>query len=671
MNAGTNLDIAQLTAAPAPIGDPIRSVLETAHEAFVAMDAGGRITEWNPQAEVTFGWKREEALGRTLAETIIPPALRDVHRRGLRRFLDTGEGRALGRRLELSALHRDGHEFPVEVTISADCSERGPVFNAFLHDITDRKRLEAQNTLIRELALGVAGAGTVDDALAFALERISRWAGWDLGEAWIKTEDGRLLERKGAWYSSPELELFGEITPEGDPVGLDVGLPGRVWSARKPIWVRDVREDSGFLRADVAKQVGLGAAIGVPVTAGDDIAAVLIFFASEAEEEDKPTADAVAAVASHLGSLVERKRTEDGLRESEARYRLLAENSTDVISVTDAEGVIRYVSPSCLALTGFTPEELIGRDGRELVHPEDLQTVNQSYTWAPGEARRLRSAAFRVRRKDGGYVWIEATVRPVLDPATQEVREMQATARDVTERMQFEQELERSNTELERFAYDASHDIAEPLKWMGMAAGRLGQEYGGRLDDEGRRLLVSLVDGLDRMQTLVSNLLEYSLLSLSPMERTMVDCSSLLRETLSVLEESIEERQAQITFDALPTIRAHPTRLGQCFQNLLSNALKFAHEDEQLRIHVGAARESESWRFWVKDNGVGFDPSEAPRAFELFGRLQPWDACAGNGMGLSICKRVIEQHGGRIWAESVPGAGSTFYFTIPDEPPSG
>ena len=117
MSARTNLDIAQLQAAPAPTADAIRSVLETAHDAFVAMDAGGRITEWNPQAEITFGWKREEALGRALAETIIPPALRDVHRRGLRRFLDTGQGRALEKRLELSALHRDGHEFPVEVTI--------------------------------------------------------------------------------------------------------------------------------------------------------------------------------------------------------------------------------------------------------------------------------------------------------------------------------------------------------------------------------------------------------------------------------------------------------------------------------------------------------------------------------------------------------------------------
>jgi PAS domain S-box-containing protein len=376
------------------------------------------------------------------------------------------------------------------------------------------------------------------------------------------------------------------------------------------------------------------------------------------------------------------RRTEEGLRGSEARYRVLAENSTDVISVTDSVGVIRYVSPSCEALTGFTPEELVGRPGTEFVHEDDIQLVNESYRWAPGEAHLVRSPSYRVRRKDGTYVWIEAAVRPVLDPDSGEVLEMQASARDITERKLVEARLARahaelehqtaalklSNVELERFAYDASHDLAEPLRLMAQFAGRLCRDYGARLDDDGQRLLVSLVDGLERTQTLIADLLEYSQVALSPLQPEPVDCSALVREALAVLEETIAEKRSRITCDPLPMIQGHPARLRQCFQNLLSNALKFASEDKALEIHVGAERQPGGWGFYVQDNGIGIDPSEAGRAFELFGRLHPQDAYAGTGMGLSICRRVVEQHGGRIWVEPAPGGGSIFSFTIADEP---
>jgi PAS domain S-box-containing protein len=667
--------------SPETVGDPIRSVLETAQEGFIAMDAAGFITEWNPQAEITFGWSRDEVIGRVLADTIVPPARRATHWQEVRQILQTGAGPSLGRRLELRALHRDGHEFPVEITISAVWVGHRQRFTAFLHDISDRKKAEAQSTLVRELVLDIGNARTADDGLALALEKICNWAGWKLGEAWVKTEDGTMLERRDAWFaSSRRLETFGQGT-KGDPIGPGVGLPGRAWQAGRAIWVEDVRADPNFLRAELAKQVGLGAAMAVPITAGRDVAAVLVFYTSQPQLEDPRMMDAVADVAAQLGSLVEHKRTEEGLRRSEARYRLLAENSTDVISVTDSDGVILYVSPSCEALVGFTPEELVGSSGLEFVHKDDLQLVNESYRWTPGEADRLRSPSFRVRRKDDTYVWTEVAIRPVVDPDSGKVLEMQASARDITERKLVEARLSRahaelerqtaalklSNVELERFAYDASHDLAEPLRMMAQSAGRLCREYGDSLDDDGRRLLVSLVDGLERAQTLIADLLEYSQVALSPLKREPIDCEALLGETLAVLEESIDEKRARITRDRLPTIHAHPTRLGQCFQNLLSNALKFAREDQALEIHVGAERQPGGWGFYVQDNGIGIDPSDADRAFELFGRLHPQDAYAGTGMGLSICRRVVEQHGGRIWVEPAPGGGSIFSFTIADE----
>jgi PAS domain S-box-containing protein len=664
--------------------DRVRSILEGAHEAFIAMDGNGLITDWNRQAEITFGWSREEAIGRVLADTVLPERLRERHWRQLRRFLATGHGRFLGQRLEVQALHRDGHEFPVEVTMSAIKTGSGYALYGFLHDISDRTRAEEQLTVARELAFGIANAETLEEALALALGKIGVWGGWDLGEAWVRGANAPALEHRKAWFaSSSKFEPFERKT-KGVLLERGVGLPGRAWSAGRSVWVRDVKSDPYFLRSELAAEVGLAAAMAVPVTAGRDVVAVLCFFRSDVRDEDRLLVDAVDAVAAQLGSLVQRKRAELELRASEARYRLLAENSTDMIMVTDPDGLILYVSPSCSALSGFAPEEMLGRSGFDFVHPDDAGLIVDCFRILFQGADQVTTPPHRGRRKDGSYRWWESSARAIRDPVTGSLVEVQASARDITERKQMEDELEaartelerraaaleRSNVQLERFACDVAHDLGEPLQVMAQASQRLAREHGDQLDDEARQLLVAMVDGLDRMQSLIGDLLAYSRFSFQPLERSSVDCSVLLEDTLGLLEESTRERSARVTFDQLPTLDAHPTQLGQVFLNLLSNALKFSRAGTPPVIHVGAVREPGAWRFSVRDNGIGIDPAVTPRAFEMFGRLNPPDAYAGTGMGLSICKRVAEHHGGRIWVEPAEGGGSVFCFTIADEPPA-
>jgi signal transduction histidine kinase len=200
---------------------------------------------------------------------------------------------------------------------------------------------------------------------------------------------------------------------------------------------------------------------------------------------------------------------------------------------------------------------------------------------------------------------------------------------------------------------------------MSQFAAQLADEYGDRLDKEGRRLVMGVVDGAERAQMLVADLLEYAKVANDPFERTWIDCNQILAETLELLSESIGEKDASVTSDALPTIEAHPVQFRQLLQNLLSNALKFSGEAD-LRVHVSGEREGRAWHFTVTDNGIGIDPIQSERVFELFRRLNPRDMQAGTGMGLSICKKVVERHGGRIWVEPRAPQGTTFHFTIPE-----
>jgi signal transduction histidine kinase len=223
-------------------------------------------------------------------------------------------------------------------------------------------------------------------------------------------------------------------------------------------------------------------------------------------------------------------------------------------------------------------------------------------------------------------------------------------------------ELERSNRELDQFAAVTSHDLKEPLQTVTVFAGLLDRDYRDQLDESGRTFLDSILASADRMRALIRDLLEFSRVGHGELACEPVPADELVDRARSNLAGHISERGAVVTVEPLPTVKVEPNQLCQVFQNLLSNAVKFS--DEELpEVHVSATREAESWRFSVRDNGIGIDPAQAERIFKPFARLG--SSKDGTGIGLAICQRIVEHHGGRIWVESEPGAGSTFHFTIP------
>jgi PAS domain S-box-containing protein len=366
--------------------EQFRRIIDTAQEAFVSIDANSVITGWNQQAETIFGWPRGHAIGRSIVELIIPNRYREKHYEGMKHFLETGSGPVLRRRMELVATHRDGREFPIEIAVSAMRTKSGYVFNAFLHDISDRKRTE-------ELAR-------------------------------IKTG----LERQTA-------------------------------------------------------------------------------------------------------------------------------------------------------------------------------------------------------------------------------------------------ELKRSNVELAQFAHVASHDLSEPLRTVSRYVQLIDSRYRGKLDDDADEFIGYAVEGAARMQALVNALNAYSTLGSAEHEPVPVDCSQLVSQTIDALAAQIADSEALVTVDPLPTVPGDPRQLGEVFQNLISNALKFV-KDGPPRVHVSAERTEESWRFTISDNGIGIKPEHRTRIFEMFRRLHNRDQYGGTGIGLTICRKIVTRHGGQIWVDEAERGGSLFRFTVPDSQPS-
>jgi PAS domain S-box-containing protein len=361
----------------------------------------------------------------------------------------------------------------------------------------------------------------------------------------------------------------------------------------------------------------------------------------------------------------DRKRMEETLRNSETRYRGIFEGVEDAIFVESLKGDIVDVNTRACEMFGWEREQMLEMNVDDLVPEGHLAIVPDTMEEFSVPDKPIETVNVRA---NGEQFPVEITVRLQMigiEPV------MLVVVRDITDRKRVEKaleqsklELERSNTELERFASIASHDLREPLRAIAGFARLLAKRYEGQLDLEADEYITYILDGTNRLQRLIDDLLTYSRVGTRGKEFETTDCNVILDAAISNLAMAVDESNASITYDPLPKVQGDGVQLEQLFQNLISNAIKFRGEDRP-RVHVGVQREEEEWVFAVKDNGIGIEPQFANRIFEIFQRLHTQQEYPGTGIGLAICQRIVERHGGRIWFESDRGVGSTFYFTIP------
>ncbi len=370
--------------------------------------------------------------------------------------------------------------------------------------------------------------------------------------------------------------------------------------------------------------------------------------------------------------ITESKLAEEELRKTQFRLATLLNNLPDVV-LYETGSEKEFISENVNDLLGYPAEKFVNDRTffPGIIHPGDLKLMEKKIAeWSKTGAQGILNMEFRVRRADGVYIWLEDHMIIVKNANGKD--HMAGVLIDINEHKSAEEKLKQladklsvSNKELEQFAYVASHDLQEPLRMVASYIQLLQRRYKDKLSGEADEFIGYAVDGVVRMKTLINDLLAYSRVNTQELKPEPTDLNKIVNQAMVNLRASIDESGAKINFENLPVVKANPLHMNQLFQNLISNAIKFRGSESPV-VNINSRHAGDEWILSVSDNGIGIEKEFTDRIFVIFQRLHNYTEYPGTGIGLAICKKIVEKAGGHIWVESEPGKGSTFNFTIPD-----
>ena len=359
-----------------------------------------------------------------------------------------------------------------------------------------------------------------------------------------------------------------------------------------------------------------------------------------------------------------RKLAEKALQESQTSFRQLADSMPQMVWTARPDGYFDYYNERWYQFTGFPRESFGDMSWEPILHPDDVKRCRDSWYGAV-ESGKPFQIEYRFRdRNENRWRWFMGRALPVLDPEGN-VLKWFGSWTDIDEQKNVEDDLRRANQDLEQFAFSASHDLQEPLRSVKIYSELLARSCGDGIDGEAQQYLTYLRNGATRMEMLLRDLLSYTQVTKFDTPPQATDAGEALDASLTGLAGAIEEAGARVSHDPLPSVPVHGTHLQQLFQNLIGNAIKYRNPERPPIVHVSAERQNGSWVFSVTDNGIGIDPAYKENIFGLFKRLHRNDEYSGTGIGLAICRRIVERYHGGISVESQPGEGSSFRFTLP------
>jgi len=607
-----------------------RGLLEAAPDAMVVVNAAGEIVLLNLQAEKQFGYRRAELVGQKVTN-IIPEGFAERLIFDGTRSAAEALAQQIGTGIELSARRKDGSAFPIEIMLSPLESAEGILVTAAIRDISVRKAAERHLAQMEGRYRGLLEAAP--DAMVVVNE------GGEIVLLNLQAEKQ---------FSYRRDELIGQQVTNIIPKGFAERL---------------IADGTRTAAEALAQQIGTGIELSAKRKDGSDFPIEIMLSPLQSPEG--------ILVTAAIRDITLRKTAEKHLAQMEGRYRGLLEAAPDAMALVNQGGTIVLVNAQTEKQFGYRRDELVGQPVTNIIPEGFAEQLIADVLRSVGDASSQHTHTaieLNGRHKDGTQFPTELMLSSLKSA---EGALVTVAIRDITTRKQAEalllqkvEELNRSNEELGQFAYIASHDLQEPLRMVASYTQLLARRYKGRLDADADEFIAFAVDGANRMQRLIQDLLEYSRVGTQGRELVETSSEAAFEQATANLQGAIDESHARVTHDPLPRVLADEGQLTQLFQNLVGNAIKY-HGSEAPQVHISSARDGTAkWLFSVQDNGLGIDAKYFDKIFGMFQRLHKREEFDGTGIGLAICKKIVERHGGRLSVESQLGHGSTFRFGL-------